>query len=107
MYNKPTIKEPPEICPTCGNSVTIKYEGPVEQKRLVLYNLNGTSHECNERQYEKRPIGQAVIGEVVKNFQLRGRCLTITLGNGSVLSVSATGRPLNISLEGSGMILQE
>ena len=104
-----SIAKPPEKCPDCGASVRLKSEFIGGDRQLVLYNLDGSLHECTsvERQYEKHPIGQAVTGKVIADFQLRGRRLTITLDNGNVLSVSAAGTPLTIMLEGPGGILQE
>ena len=104
------IPRSPEKCPDCGADVRLKSEtGEGEYHHLVLYNLDGTAHNCGmeERHYEKHPIGQAVTGKTVVNFQLRGRRLTIALEDGNILTVSAAGTPLTISLEGPGGILQE
>lgn len=98
--------EPDERCPQCGSPVHLKLEQDTGGDRLVLYNLNGSRHVC-EVEYENHPIGQAVVGNVVKDFQLRGRRLTITLEDGNILSVSAAGKPLSIRLEGPTGILQE
>ena len=103
-YGKGPIKEPAEKCPRCGSPVKVK----LEDDRLALYDLNGNSHRCeNEAPFEKHPIGQAVIDGVIKGFQLRGRRLTITLEDGNILSVSAAGTPLSLSLRGPDGILQE
>ena len=63
--------------------------------------------KIEERQFEKHPIGQKVTGKMVTDYQLRGRRLTITLEDGNVLSVTAAGTPLTVSLEGPGGIWQE
>lgn len=103
------IAKPPEKCPDCNADVRLKSEYANGDRQLVLYNLDGTLHDCQkeEQHYEKHPIGQAVIGGVIKGFQLRGRRLTITLEDGNVLSVSAAGKPLSLQLEGPGGIVQE
>lgn len=103
------IEKPPEKCPDCGAQVRLKSEYVNGDRQLMLYNLDGTQHVCGseERQYEKHPIGQAVMGKVIADFQLRGRRLTLTLEDGSILTVSAAGKPLTIGLEGPGGILQE
>jgi len=102
------IKQPTEKCPECGASIHLKTEG--SSYRLVLYNLDGTIHRCEStREFDKHPIGRQVAGAVVKQdgFQLRGRVLTISFEDGNVLSVSAAGRPLTISLNGPAGIMQE
>ena len=74
----------------------------------MLLNLDSTRHNCGPAvEFEKHPIGQAVMGGVIKDFQLRGRRLTISLEDGNVLSVTAKGTPLSLSLEGPDRIIQE
>ena len=109
VVSKVEPKRPPEICPACGAPIKLRFEGELGRpKRIVPYNLDGTSHQCDERPFEERhPIGQTVTGKVIKDFQLRGRRLTITLEDGNVLSVSAKGIPLTIMLEGPAGIMQE
>jgi hypothetical protein len=91
-----------EKCPQCSVAIVLK----LENDSLRMFNPDGTWHTCGSG-YVDHPIGQAVEGKVVTDFQLRGRVLTLTLEDGNILSVSAAGRPLSIRLEGPTGITQE
>ena len=98
-----------EKCPDCGADVSLKSEFADGDRRLVLYETDGSRHECTvaEKPFEKHPIGQAVINKRVTDFQLKGRVLTIYLEGGNVLSVSAAGKPLSMQMSGPRGFVQE
>lgn len=96
-----------EKCPSCGADIDLRFEGQQEARQLVAYDLNGRVHQCDGEQYPKHPIGQAVTGRQIKDFQLRGRRLTLVLDDGSELGVSAAGKPLSIQLKSGNGVIQE
>lgn len=109
IFNRMGEKLSSEKCPNCGADVVVKFTYSESERRPFFANADGSRHICNSesKPFDKHPIGQAVKGKVIADFQLRGRCLTITLEDGNVLSVSAAGKPLSIALEGPAGIIQE
>lgn len=73
-----------EICPTCGQKIVFKPVGD----SLLCFELDGTAHKC-ARQFEPKPIGQAIEGHTIQSFHLKRRVVTLVLSDNFVLEISA------------------
>jgi hypothetical protein len=95
-----------EKCPGCGKEVSVKILGDEKQ---VLFNSDGSAHVCATVAdlYPQHPIGQAVTGQTVVKYQLRGRQLPLYFDGGGCLSVSAAGTPLSIIYNNKEGAIQE
>lgn len=105
--NRIQVPKPAEKCPGCDAPIVLKVRDVNSQPQVC--NPDGTEHVCagEAPDFEPRPIGQAVNGAVIKDFDLRNRQLSITLDGGRVLKVYAGGKALRIWLMGPEGILED
>jgi hypothetical protein len=72
-----------ELCRQCGLAITLRPSG----EDLLSFNSDGTLHHCGV--IDKRPIGQAIVGQTIEAFTLKKRRATLTLSGNMVLEISA------------------
>lgn len=80
-----TRLNPHDSCPSCNEKIVLKPVG----ESLLAFELDGTVHKCT-REYEPRPIGQAIKGKVIEGFELKRRVASIILSDNHILEISAS-----------------